>query len=230
MEPEPITVRDTAGQNVAAELVDRETDGSLLLRGADGRRWLVPADAIERREGADIHLAVRLTELEAGRADTAGDDAVGRGVARCGQGVGGRGVGGQGVGGRETGDRQVIDRQVVPLVEEQLVVETRTRPTATVRVHTQTHEREETIDEVLSSESVNVTRVPIDRYVDTPASVRVEGDTTIVPVHEEVLVVEKRLLLKEELHLTKRTADRHETQRVTLRHQTAEIERHETED
>jgi stress response protein YsnF len=205
MEPEPITVRDVAGQRVAAELIDRETDGSLLLRGPDGRRWLVPADAIERREGADIHLAVDLADLQAGRASATEDD-------------------------RAESERIEGSREVVPLVEEQLVVETRTRPTATVRVSTRTHEREETIDEVLSSETVNVARVPIDRYVETPASVRVEGDVTIVPVHEEVLFVEKRLLLKEELHLTKRKADRHETQRVTLRHQTADIERLETED
>lgn len=208
MEPEPITVRDMAGKRIAAELIDRETDGSLLLRDPDGRRWLVPADAIERREGADIHLAVDLADLRA--SGPAHDE-------------------------RAEGDRVEPARtkgaqEVVPLVEERLVVETHTRPAATVRVSTQTHEREETIDEVLSSETVNVTRVPIDRYVETAASVRVEGDVTIVPVHEEVLFVEKRLLLKEELHLTKRTADRHETQRVTLRHQTADIERLETED
>lgn len=204
MEPEPITVRDAAGKQAAVELIDRETDGSLLLRGPDGRRWLVPADAIERRDGADIHLAVTLSEIEAGRH--------------------------AGTGERRAEAGHDVDRQVVALVEEQLVVETHARPTATVRVRTHTHERQETIDEILSSETVQVTRVPVDRYVESPASVRVEGDTTVVPVHEEVLFVEKRLLLKEELHLTKRKVDRHETQHVTLRHQTADIERNETED
>lgn len=195
MEPEPITVRDTAGERVDVELVDRTADGSLVLRGADGRRWLVPADAIDRREGADVHVTVALAELAA----------------------------------HLEPDAARSDREVIPLVEERLSVETRARPTATVRVHTHTHEREVTVDEILTNETVHVHRVPIERYVDAPASVRVEGDTTIVPVHEEVLFVEKRLLLKAELHLTKRTTDRHETQHVTVRHQTADIERTDSE-
>ena len=128
------------------------------------------------------------------------------------------------------GRPQVTEREVVPRVEEQLVVEKRERIGATVHVHTRTHEREETIDEVLTDEKVDVTRVPIDRYVDTPASIRREGDTTIVPVHEEVLIVEKRLLLKEEVHITKRTRERSETQRVSVRSQRAEVDRTEPED
>jgi stress response protein YsnF len=125
---------------------------------------------------------------------------------------------------------EVTERQVVPRVEEELVVEKRERPGATVQVRTHTHEREETIDEVLHDEKVDVRRVPIDRYVDTPASIRKEGDTTIVPVHAEVLIVEKRLLLKEEVHITKRTRERRETQRVSVRSQSADVDRTEPED
>lgn len=121
------------------------------------------------------------------------------------------------------------EREVVPLAAERLVVEKRPRTRATVEVHTRTHVREEEIDEELTREVVDVVRVPIDRYVDTPAAIRVEGDTTIVPVHEEVLVVEKRLLLKEEVHMTKRLEERHERQRIGLRSQTADIERSEAE-
>jgi hypothetical protein len=118
----------------------------------------------------------------------------------------------------------------IPLIEEEAVVERHARPTATVRVRTETHEREEDIDEVLTSEIVDVTRVPVERYVDAPAPVREEGDTTIVSVHEEVLVVEKRLLLKEELHLTTRKEERRETHRVSLRRQSAEVERIELDE
>jgi stress response protein YsnF len=124
----------------------------------------------------------------------------------------------------------VTEREVIPRVEEQLVVEKRERIGATVQVHTRTHEREETIDEVVHDEKVEVRRVPIDRYVDAPASIRREGDTTIVPVHEEVLIVEKRLLLKEEVHITKRTHERRETHRVSVRSQSADVDRTEPED
>jgi hypothetical protein len=47
----------------------------------------------------------------------------------------------------------------------------------------------------------------------------------IVSLLEEVLVVEKRLLLKEELHIRKRRAETHQPQQVTRRHEEARIER-----
>jgi stress response protein YsnF len=46
----------------------------------------------------------------------------------------------------------------------------------------------------------------------------------IIPLLEEVLVVEKRLPLKEELHLTKRRVETHKPQRVRLRREKAVIE------
>lgn len=55
---------------------------------------------------------------------------------------------------------------------------------------------------------MQVTRMPIDAEVTTPPGVRVEGDTTIVPVIEEVLVVEKRLILKEEFTSPARSGPR----------------------
>ena len=53
---------------------------------------------------------------------------------------------------------------------------------------------------------------------------RSEEDTLIIPVLEEVLVVEKRLLLKEEVRITKRE-ETHTPQRVTLRREEAAVER-----
>jgi stress response protein YsnF len=192
VDPEAITVRDASGHRYEAELVDRRTDGSLTVRWPDGGRSVVPATAIERREGADVHLSMPVSEIR-GAPEAHGDV------------------------------------ETIPLVAEEVVVDKRSRDT-TVRVRTHTHEREEEIDETLRSEHVDVKRVPIERYVDEPAVVREEGATTIVPIHEEVLVVEKRLLLKEELHVTKREEARRETHRVDLRTQSAEIERTEPDE
>ena len=44
----------------------------------------------------------------------------------------------------------------------------------------------------------------IKRIVDQPAEIRQDGDTLIIPLMEEVLVVEKRLMLREELHIKRR--------------------------
>ena len=75
------------------------------------------------------------------------------------------------------------------------------------------------------AEEVEVERVPVNRLVEGPVAVRQEGDTTIVPLVEEILVVEKRLMLKEELRITKRRVEEHAPQRITLRTEEATVER-----
>jgi stress response protein YsnF len=65
--------------------------------------------------------------------------------------------------------------------------------------------------------------------VDAVPPVREEGDTTVISIVEEVLVVERRLVLKEEIRLRRvRTTERHR-ETVTLREQQAVIERSDWE-
>jgi stress response protein YsnF len=73
-------------------------------------------------------------------------------------------------------------------------------------------------------ERVNVDRIEINRFVDGPVPVRYEGDVMIVPVLEEVLVIEKRLMLKEELRVSKYAHEVHEPQEVTVRVEEARVE------
>lgn len=114
---------------------------------------------------------------------------------------------------------------VVPIVEEQVTVGKRVVESGRVRIHTTVQEREEVIDQALLREEVTVHRVPVNQVIDAPPSVRQEGDTLIVPLVEEVLVWEKRLVLKEELHVRRQTVTVHEPQTVTLRKEDAHIER-----
>ena len=113
----------------------------------------------------------------------------------------------------------------VPIIEEHLRVGKRLRETGRVRLTKHVETRQEVVDEPLLHEEVEVERVPVERYVEAPVAPRSEGDTTIVPVYEEVLVVEKRLLLKEELHITKRRTERRHQQDVSLRSERVEVER-----
>ena len=115
----------------------------------------------------------------------------------------------------------------VPVVEEQVVVAKRRRVTGAVRVATRTREEERLVDEPYDVEEVEVRRVPVegDRWVDAPVPDRQEGDTTIVSVHEEVVVVETRLRVVEEVRLTRRRATRRHAERVTVRRQEALVER-----
>ncbi len=56
----------------------------------------------------------------------------------------------------------------------------------------------------LFREDCEVERVQVNRMLDQPAEMRQDGDTLIIPLMEEVLVVEKRLMLREELHIKRR--------------------------
>jgi uncharacterized protein (TIGR02271 family) len=114
---------------------------------------------------------------------------------------------------------------VLPVMVEELDVRTRRVETGRVRLHKAVHTRELLVDEPLLREEVVIERVPVNRVVEGPIPVRYEGDTMIVSVLEEVLVVETRLLLKEEVHITTRRTERHAPERVTLRHEDVTIER-----
>jgi uncharacterized protein (TIGR02271 family) len=114
---------------------------------------------------------------------------------------------------------------VLPVMEETLAVDTRPVETGRIRIRKVVHEREELVDPPLLREEVVIERVPVNRVVEGPIPVRYEGDTMILSLLEEVLVVETRLLLTEEVHITTRRTDTHTPARVTLRHEDVTIER-----
>jgi uncharacterized protein (TIGR02271 family) len=115
-------------------------------------------------------------------------------------------------------------REKLPLVEEAVAVERVRRMTGIVRAKTETHEDTIVVDEPLLAEQVVIKRVPMDRRVDHPVAVREEGDTTIIPVVEEVVVVEKRLKLVEEVRVTKQKTTSNKPQTVTVRRQKLVVE------
>ena len=116
------------------------------------------------------------------------------------------------------------DRLTIPLVEETVRVD-KVVETTRVRVRTVTDTVEEIARASLESQNVEVERIPIGREVTVAPEVRTEGDVTIIPILEEVLVLEKRLVLKEELHLRRRVTTEAFEAPVTLRRQRAEVER-----
>ena len=120
---------------------------------------------------------------------------------------------------------RTVSEEVVPLVEETAIIGKRQVVTGRVRVQTVTDTIEELAHADVQRESVEVTRVPIDRMVETAPEIRTEGDVTILPVVEEVLIVEKRLVLKEELHIRRRVTTEAAEVPVTLRKQRAIVER-----
>src|SRR4051812_26352034 len=127
-------------------------------------------------------------------------------------------------------DRRNADQEqeqtVIPVMEERLDVHKRRIETDSgVRVAKTVEARNETVDVPLVKEDVEVERMAVNRPVDAPVAVRHEGDTMIIPIVEEVLFVEKRLMLKEEIRVTRRRQQVREPQRVTLRSEHASVAR-----
>jgi len=117
------------------------------------------------------------------------------------------------------------DEIAIPGVEETLQIDKEAVASGTVRIRKTVHAHEEMVDVPLSREEVQVERVPVNRMIEGEVQVRYDGDTMIIPIVEEVLVVETRLMLKEELRVTKRRVTENHPQKVTLRREEATVER-----
>jgi uncharacterized protein (TIGR02271 family) len=113
---------------------------------------------------------------------------------------------------------------VIPVVAEQLDVE-KHAVERNVRITKSTSTKDVAVDEDLLREEVNVERVPVNQYVDTLPSVREEDGVTVIPLVEEVLIVEKRLLLREEIRITRRQSTEKFHEVYTLQSEEIHVER-----
>ena len=114
---------------------------------------------------------------------------------------------------------------VIPVIQEEITVDKRVIETGRVRISKRISEREELVDVPILQEEVTVERVPVNLFVEAPPPVRQEGDTIIIPVVEEQIVIQKKLLLVEELRVRKQIVEAHTPQPVTLLREEVEIKR-----
>jgi uncharacterized protein (TIGR02271 family) len=95
---------------------------------------------------------------------------------------------------------------VLPVVAEQLEVSKRQVTSGKgVRIDKRVIEQPQHVDLTLETETVQIERIAFDLEVDpaAPPQPRHEGDTFIIPVLEEVAVLQKQLRLKEEVRITR---------------------------
>ena len=168
---------------------------AVLIEFAHGRTVLLGRDLLIPEGDGVFRLAVSADELE---------PTSGGGAAR---------------------EVQVGGVEVIPLVEERARVDKRRVVTGGVRVQKRVREREEIVDEPLTRVRVDVEHRPVNIWVHTPPPVRTEGDTTVIPLLEEVPVVQRRLRVTEEVRITRRRERFRAPQRVVLRREEAEVER-----
>ncbi len=114
---------------------------------------------------------------------------------------------------------------VLNVLEETLRVDVRDVATEHVSIRTKVHVRDEVVETLLRQDSLDIERVRVDRIVETAPGIREEGDLLIVPVLEEILVVEKRLILREEIRIRRTRQIQPAQQTVRLRREEVLVER-----
>jgi len=117
------------------------------------------------------------------------------------------------------------DTEILWLHAEKLDVDKRVRETGRVTVSTVTHTRDQLVEELLSNERVEIEHLVVDRMVDEMPAVREEGDTIIIPIVEEVVIVERRLMLRKEVRITRVRSTHHYHEVVQLRSEEAVVSR-----
>ena len=127
----------------------------------------------------------------------------------------------------ETEPAAAADRKIA-LTEEFATIGVRDVATGRVRIRTLSELVERVETRELQGIEAEVLRRPINRMLDPGEpvpGVREEDGVLIVPIFEEVAVTEVRLMLKEELHLTQHTTTETVEIPLSLRKQTAVVER-----
>jgi len=95
----------------------------------------------------------------------------------------------------------------IPVMQEALHIGKRTVETGRgVQLNKTVSEEVWRIDDTLKQQTLDIQHIPVNAWVVGDAPTRhYDGATLVVPVLEEVLVVEKRLRLKEEIRITAKT-------------------------
>lgn len=178
----------------------------LLVRFQNGKQVLVPRELLNLQKDGRYHLAANIEALMTNQGTPGQTDISHTSIASSED---------------ATGELPLV----IPVVEERVQVQTRLSETGRVELHKTVHEHTEVVDPPLQSEEIEIERVAVNRIVDEPIPIRHEGDTMIISLLEEVLVVEKRLVLREEVHIKKLQKEVHDPQEVLLRKEQVEVVR-----
>ena len=127
-------------------------------------------------------------------------------------------------------DHQSVQEDLrIPLHVEDVSVSRREIESAKVQIALVTGAREQLVDEEMTRVRVEIERVPIGQTIEVVPPISQEGDTTIIPVVEEIVVVERRLFLKEELRIRRVSTKEQHQEIIVLREQEALITREEAD-
>ena len=112
----------------------------------------------------------------------------------------------------------------VPLIEERLKVTTREIDLGERDIHKTVESVEETWYEPVVHEEVEVERVRVRRNVAAPEQPHEEGEWLVIPVMEEVIVIQKQLVVVEEIRIRKQPVTEQQEVRETVRRERVSVE------
>ena len=112
------------------------------------------------------------------------------------------------------------------VLQEQINVDKKIVESGKVVIQKKVREENKAVEVPVSHEEIEITKVKVNKYVTAAPPVRYEGNTTIIPVIKEVAVIEKKLLLVEEVHITKHMVEETEEHTVPLRKEEIEVKRY----
>jgi uncharacterized protein (TIGR02271 family) len=110
------------------------------------------------------------------------------------------------------------------VLQEQVNIDKKIVESGKVVIHKKVHKEDKDVEVPVSHEEVEIKKVTINKYVTEAPDVRYEGNTTIIPVIKEVAVIEKKLLLVEEIHVIKHVVEKTEEHVVPLRKEEIQVE------
>jgi len=115
------------------------------------------------------------------------------------------------------------DSRVIPVIAERVVTQVKEVPIQHVRVRRRVVEEQKVVETPVMRERIEVQRQPMNTVVERVPEPRWDGDTLIVPCVEEVVVVERRLRIREELRIRVIRERKLDRQTVVLRRHEVEV-------
>jgi len=202
VEPGAVVEASDGRLGTVEEVFIRPETGELsylvVRRGWTDQLLTIPVDVIESIAGPrEVHLRVTRDEAREHTASVSEDALLAR------------------------GDGSQIR---VPIVEERLIPQKRMVDLGELRVHKYVEETEEVVRQPITRDDLIVERVPVNQPLEAPVAPREDGDWLVIPIMEEVLVVQKRLMLVEEVRIRKRQVTEEQQVRETVRHERVELE------
>lgn len=186
-----------------ARFLDRSEQNTVVLD--DGRELVVPSDALEIQNDGTFRLVEeRLHDIgQRGGSAPHDEEIVDPVVARQFEAP-------------PAAEMSRADVRASALQAPNEIGEMSDRGESQATTRTNGTSREVNLDERLFADEVAVERVPVNRIVDQMPETRQDGDVLIVPVVEEVLTIQKRLLLKEEVRIQRRRNEVQQPRRIVL--------------